>query len=78
MRNFHAAFDTRTKKYFFPSPYKADSYRRAFFSKHVKFTELVFFCFWRISRIVTERLRMLIHVSNYFQTFGNYGKNALR
>ena len=26
------------------------------------------FCFWRISRILTERLRIFIHVSNYFQT----------
>ena len=34
-----------------------------------------FFPFWRISRTVTECLRILIHISNYFQTYGNYGKN---
>ena len=26
------------------------------------------FCFWRILRIVTESLRILILISNYFQT----------
>ena len=48
---------------FFNLPYFPD-----FFSKHVKFNERVFFCFWKHSRIVTERLRMLIHISNYIQT----------
>ena len=41
---------------------------------------LIFFCFWRISRIVTERLRLLIHTRyiQLFPNFENYGKNALR
>ena len=40
-----------------------------FFSKYVKLDKPdFFFCLWRISRTVTERLRILIHISNYFQT----------
>ena len=36
----------------------------------MKMNETCFFRFWKISLliIVTERLRMLIHISNYFQT----------
>ena len=40
-----------------------------FFSNYVKFNELVFFRFWSISRIVTERLRILIYISDYFHTW---------
>ena len=29
--------------------------------------KLMFFCIFIISRLVTERLRTLIHISNYFQ-----------
>ena len=38
-----------------------------------RLTNLIFLL-WRIPRIVTERLRILIHIYNYFQTFGIFGK----
>ena len=41
---------------------------------YVKFNELVFFCFWKILRIVTERLRILIHIPIFFQTLEFLGK----
>ena len=41
----------------------------------VKFHELDYFAFfWRISWIMAERLRISVHISNYFQTLENYGK----
>ena len=44
---------------------------------YVKFNEV--FCFWRISRTVTERLRILIHIYLRLNpNFGKHGKNALR
>ena len=46
-----------------------------FFSKYVNFSKL-FFCLWRISRIVEERLRILVHISNYFQTLKIMEKNS--
>ena len=39
-----------------------------FFPKRVKFQPTWFFCFWRISRRVTERLRILIHTCLQLQT----------
>ena len=48
---------------------KVEHFFFCFFYRCVKFNELVFvFAYiWRISRIVIERLRVLIHISNYFQ-----------
>ena len=60
----------------FPRPYFSTSFSRNssifhiflfFFQMYVWNLTNLFFCFWRISRIVTERLRILIHISNYFQ-----------
>ena len=48
-----------------------------FFPKYVIFNELGSFAFGAFHE-VTERLRLLTHISNYFQNFGNYEKNALR
>ena len=42
---------------------------------------LIFCCFWRITRVtrvVTERLRISIHISNYFQALEMTEKHALR
>ena len=38
-----------------------------FFFPNVWILTNLFFCFWRISRIVSERLRILIHISIYVQ-----------
>ena len=61
---FSQFFDTFFTQ-FFNLPYAPDF----LFPKCVKLNELGFFACWTISRIVTERLlRVLIHISNYFQT----------
>ena len=46
-----------------------------FFSRWVKFNEVVFFCFWRISRIVTQTPPFIDTFLQWlFPNFGKYGK----
>ena len=57
---------------FFAQLFHLPDFPGLFFRKKWNLTSFWLFCFWRISRIVTERLRVLLHtgISNYFQTLG--------